>query len=93
MPFFVCQNEECGHRFFDRSQLAAMSGCPVCDEEIAIVDEAIDAPRPRGGATGAAVVAMDRAADARRDREQAASQLAGKIATALKLPSCRSSST
>jgi len=33
MPYFVCQNDECGHRFFERSELAVMSGCPVCGED------------------------------------------------------------
>lgn len=37
MPYFVCQDEECGHRFFDRSALALMSGCPACaDGEVAL---------------------------------------------------------
>ena len=34
MPFLVCQNDECGHRFFERSELAVMSGCPVCGEDV-----------------------------------------------------------
>ncbi len=34
MPYFVCQNDECGHRFHERSELAAMSGCPECGEEV-----------------------------------------------------------
>ena len=33
MPYFVCQNDECGHRFFERSELAVMSGCPACGED------------------------------------------------------------
>jgi Zn-dependent peptidase ImmA (M78 family) len=33
MPYFVCQNDECGHRFFERSALAVMSGCPACGED------------------------------------------------------------
>jgi predicted nucleic acid-binding Zn-ribbon protein len=33
MPYLVCQNDECGHRFFNRSELAVMSGCPACGED------------------------------------------------------------
>ena len=40
MPYFVCQNEECGHRFFERSELAVMSGCPVCGEDDVEIEEA-----------------------------------------------------
>jgi hypothetical protein len=39
MPHFVCQNDECGHRFFERSELAVMSGCPVCGEDEVEIEE------------------------------------------------------
>lgn len=40
MPYLICQNEECGHRFFERSELAVMSGCPACGEDEVEVEEA-----------------------------------------------------
>jgi predicted nucleic acid-binding Zn-ribbon protein len=39
MPYLVCQNDECGHRFFERSELAVMSGCPVCGEDEVEIEE------------------------------------------------------
>lgn len=52
MPYFVCQNDECGHRFFERSALAAMSGCPACGEDDVEIEQgdwepvAATPPRP-----------------------------------------------
>jgi Zn-dependent peptidase ImmA (M78 family) len=40
MPYLVCQNDECGHRFFDRSELAVMSGCPACGEDDVEIEQA-----------------------------------------------------
>jgi Zn-dependent peptidase ImmA (M78 family) len=40
MPYFVCQNDECGHRFFERSELAVMSGCPACGEDEVEIEQA-----------------------------------------------------
>ncbi len=40
MPYFVCQSHECGHRFFERSALAAMSGCPACGEDEVEIEDA-----------------------------------------------------
>ena len=57
MPYLVCQNEECGHRFYERSELAAMSGCPECGEEVELEDSSWE---PKGGAP--AEPARDRAA-------------------------------
>jgi hypothetical protein len=43
MPQLVCQ--ECGHSFFERSQLAAMSPCPVCEGELQVeYDEPVPPP-------------------------------------------------
>jgi Zn-dependent peptidase ImmA (M78 family) len=57
MPQLVCQ--DCGHSFYERSQLAAMSPCPVCEGELeAEYDEPVppSAPVP---------TAAERAAEAR----------------------------
>src|SRR5947207_2756979 len=40
MPYFVCQNDECGHRFFERSELAVMGGCPACGEDEVEIEQA-----------------------------------------------------
>lgn len=60
MPYFVCQDEECGHRFFDRSELAAYSPCPRCGE--GEVEPEYDEPTPPAPPT---VTARERAGDAR----------------------------
>jgi predicted Zn-ribbon and HTH transcriptional regulator len=41
MPLLRCTNRDCGHQWFERSQLAVGSDCPVCDEptEVAGVDD------------------------------------------------------
>jgi hypothetical protein len=45
MPQLVCQ--ECGYSVFERSQLAAMSPCPVCDGELTTeYDEPVPPPAP-----------------------------------------------
>ncbi len=45
MPQLVCQ--ECGHSFFERSQLAAMGPCPVCEGELEVeYDEPVPPPVP-----------------------------------------------
>src|SRR5690349_5978252 len=65
MPHLVCQNDECGHRFFERSELAVMSGCPVCGEEVEVEDAdwepaaPVATPRP-----------SERAAEIRAEAEQ-----------------------
>jgi hypothetical protein len=61
MPWFVCQNEDCGHRFFERSELAAMSPCPVCEEEG--VEREYDEPGP----PAATATARERTVDARNE--------------------------
>jgi hypothetical protein len=65
MPYFVCQNEECGHRFFDRSELAAYSPCPVCEE--GEVEREHDEPTPPAMPTP---TARERARDARGEARQ-----------------------
>ena len=66
MPYFICQNEECGHRFFKRSELAAMSGCPVCEEgEVILEDSDWDSVAPARPHRRA-----DRMADARKETER-----------------------
>jgi hypothetical protein len=62
MPWFVCQNEDCGHRFFERSDLAAMSPCPVCEEDG--VEPEYDEPTPPAPRTA---TARERAVDARNE--------------------------
>ena len=62
MPWFVCQNEACGHRFFDRSQLAAYSPCPVCEE--GDVEPEYEEPTPPPAPTP---TARERALDARAE--------------------------
>ena len=57
MPHLVCQ--ECGHSFFERSELAAMSPCPVCEGELEP-----DYEEPEPPPTAATTVA-EQAADAR----------------------------
>jgi hypothetical protein len=64
MPWFVCQNEDCGHRFFERSELAAMSPCPVCEDEVELeYDEPGPPPAPKA-------TARERSADARNEAER-----------------------
>jgi hypothetical protein len=65
MPWFVCQNEDCGHRFFERSELAAMSPCPVCEEDG--VEPEYDEPTPP---TAPTPTARERAVDARNHAER-----------------------
>jgi hypothetical protein len=65
MPWFVCQNEDCGHRFFERSQLAAMSPCPVCEEDD--VEPEYDEPTPPAAPTA---TARERALDARNEADR-----------------------
>jgi len=62
MPWFVCENEDCGHRFFERSELAAMSPCPVCEEDG--VEPEYDEPTPPAAPTP---TARERAVDARNE--------------------------
>jgi IrrE N-terminal-like domain len=64
MPWFVCQNEDCGHRFFERSELAAMSPCPVCEEDR--VEPEYDEPTPPATPTPT----RERVLDARNDAER-----------------------
>lgn len=60
MPYLVCR--ECGHSFFERSQLAAMSPCPVCEGELEIeYDEPVPPPAPVPSATEQAADARARA--------------------------------
>jgi len=66
MPWFVCQNEECGHRFFERSELAAMSGCPVCEEDDIVLEDSDWEPLP----SAPAMPARERAADVRSEAER-----------------------
>jgi predicted nucleic acid-binding Zn-ribbon protein len=61
MPYFVCQNDECGHRFFDKSELAFMGGCPECGEDEVEPEESgwepretLDRPRDRAARVAAA---------------------------------------
>jgi hypothetical protein len=65
MPWFVCQNEDCGHRFFERSQLAAMSPCPVCEEDG--VEPEYDEPAPPAAPIA---TARERAVDARNEADR-----------------------
>jgi hypothetical protein len=37
MPLLRCTNRDCGHQWFERSQLAVGSDCPVCDEPTEVV--------------------------------------------------------
>lgn len=37
MPLLRCTNDDCGHQWFERSQLAVGSDCPVCDEPTEVV--------------------------------------------------------
>jgi predicted Zn-ribbon and HTH transcriptional regulator len=37
VPFLRCTNRDCGHQWFERSQLAVGSDCPVCDEPTEVV--------------------------------------------------------
>src|SRR5437868_15132015 len=64
MPVFVCQNEDCGHRFFERSDLAAMSPCPVCEEDS--VEPEYDEPTPVAPRS----TARERTLDARNEADQ-----------------------
>lgn len=57
MPHLVCQ--ECGHTFFERSELAAMSPCPVCEGEL---EPEYDEPEPP---STPAIAVTEQAADAR----------------------------
>lgn len=62
MPQLVCQ--ECGHSFFERSQLAAMSPCPVCEGEVEPeYDEPVPPPAP-------APTVREQTADARLSARQ-----------------------
>jgi hypothetical protein len=65
MPWFVCQNEDCGHRFFERSELAALSPCPVCEEDE--VEPEYDEPTPPATPTP---TARERAVDARSEAQR-----------------------
>jgi len=66
MPYFVCQCEECGHRFFERSELAIMSGCPVCGEDEVEIEEAGWEPATPTSRPGRS----ERAADVRAEAER-----------------------
>lgn len=60
MPHLVCQ--ECGHSFFERSQLAAMSPCPVCEGELEPeYDEPVPPPAPTATVREQAAEARTRA--------------------------------
>lgn len=65
MPYFVCQNEECGHRFFERSELAVMSGCPLCEDGEVALEES-DWEPPAAGR----VSVRQRAADIRGEADR-----------------------
>lgn len=65
MPWFVCTNEDCEHRFFERSDLAAMSPCPVCEDDS--VEPEYDEPTPPAAPTP---TARERAVDARNEAER-----------------------
>lgn len=44
MPLLRCTNEECGHEWFERSQLAVGTECPICDEPTEVVGVDDDPP-------------------------------------------------
>jgi hypothetical protein len=80
---FVCPNPTCGESITDRQAKRrrelgyTTTSCPVCSTEISLLDreERLVGGRP------SIVPEMNRAADARRERETAAFILQGKIAT------------
>lgn len=65
MPWFVCQNEDCEHRFFSSSQLAVYSPCPACEE--GDVEPEYDEPIPPAPPVP---TARERALDARAEARQ-----------------------
>jgi len=65
MPYLVCQNEECGDRFFERSELAVMSGCPRCGEDDVVLEESDWEPSPTGERP-----ARERASDIRGEADR-----------------------
>jgi hypothetical protein len=65
MPWFICQNEDCEHRFFSSSQLAVYSPCPACEE--GDVEPEYDEPTPPATPTP---TARERALDARSEAQR-----------------------
>lgn len=65
MPWFVCQNEDCGHRFFSNSRLAVYSPCPECQEEE--IEPEYDEPTPPAVPIS---TSRERALDARGDAQR-----------------------
>lgn len=66
MPYFVCQNDECGHRFFERSELAVMGACPACGEDDVEIEQADWEP----AAPAQRVRPAERAAEIRAEAER-----------------------
>jgi hypothetical protein len=44
MPLLRCTNDECRHEWYERSQLAVGSDCPICDEPTEVVGVDDDLP-------------------------------------------------
>ncbi len=44
MPLLRCTDEECGHQWFERSQLAVGSDCPICESPTYVVGVDDDPP-------------------------------------------------